>query len=246
MSARARRSHDDFAHDEFWPGERISPVRRGRAGRALRRGIAVLVVFGGGWALLSDPGWREWTFAKVTDLSSFVGTQAAALLESRPPVTTASAPPRAEPAPRLIALDEPPATAPPTVVATAPAVSTPYEAPAAAPPDAEPASAAHQKRAEAVGLHPGLSRAVLERLSDADYRNAEIAVRRAVAETPDTGVFVWPRQRESDLALFKVRFVQGAAADCRRYVVTITKDRWLTTALPMERCGPQTRQARRE
>jgi hypothetical protein len=31
--------------------------------------------------------------------------------------------------------------------------------------------------------------------------------------------------------------VQGAAPACRRYVVTITKDGWLTTALPMEKCG---------
>ena len=29
-------------------------------------------------------------------------------------------------------------------------------------------------------------------------------------------------------------FVQGAGHDCRRYVVTVTKDRWSTTALPME------------
>jgi hypothetical protein len=49
-------------------------------------------------------------------------------------------------------------------------------------------------------------------------------------------VYVWPRQRKPEHALFRVRFVQGAAPGCRRYVVTITKDGWLTTALPMEKC----------
>ena len=53
------------------------------------------------------------------------------------------------------------------------------------------------------------------------------------------------RQRKAEEALFKVRFVPGAPAGCRRYVVTVTKDGWLTTALPMEKCGPQPRQARR-
>jgi len=92
-------------------------------------------------------------------------------------------------------------------------------------------------RAAAVGLHPDLSRVVLARLSPADYRNAGVAIKTAVAETPDGAVFVWPRQRKPELALFQVRFVAGAAPGCRRYVVTITKDGWLTTAMPMERCG---------
>jgi len=49
-------------------------------------------------------------------------------------------------------------------------------------------------------------------------------------------VFVWPRQRKPELALFEVRFVPGAAPHCRRYVVTVTKDGWSTTAPPMEKC----------
>ena len=56
-------------------------------------------------------------------------------------------------------------------------------------------------------------------------------------ESPDDAVFVWPKQRKPELALFQVHFVPGAAPDCRRYVVTVTKDAWSTTALPMERCG---------
>ena len=128
----------------------------------------------------------------------------------------------------------------------APAVRGPGEAaasPAALPPDtADP----YQARAAAVGRHPDLSRVLLARLSPADYRNAGIAIQTAVAETPDSGVFAWPRQRKPELAFFQVRFVAGAAPGCRRYVVTITKDGWLTTAPPMERCGPQPGQARRE
>lgn len=96
-----------------------------------------------------------------------------------------------------------------------------------------------QQRALAVGLHPGLSRVLLERMSPADYRNAGIAIQKALKQ-PNDAVVVWPRQRKPELALFRVRFVPGAAPDCRRYVVTITKDGWTTTALPMEKCGSRT------
>jgi hypothetical protein len=58
-----------------------------------------------------------------------------------------------------------------------------------------------------------------------------------VAKTPDNDVFVWPKQRKPELALFRVHFVPGAAPTCRRYVVTVTKDGWSTTAPPMEKCG---------
>jgi hypothetical protein len=104
------------------------------------------------------------------------------------------------------------------------------------PPIVDPADP-YQKRAVAVGLHPKLSRVLLTKLSAADYRNAQTAIETAVAKTPDTGTFVWPRQRTPELALFEVHFVPGAAPHCRRYVVIVTKDRWSTTALPMEKCG---------
>jgi hypothetical protein len=86
---------------------------------------------------------------------------------------------------------------------------------------------------------------LLARLTAADYRNAATAIETAVARTPDHGVFVWPRQRTPDQALFQVRFVPGAAPGCRRYVVSVTKDGWLTTALPMEKCGTEPRRQSR-
>jgi hypothetical protein len=95
----------------------------------------------------------------------------------------------------------------------------------------------YQSRAEAVGLHPGLSHAVLARFSPTDFRNARTAIDTAVAKTPDSGTFIWPRSRQPGRALFKVHFVAGAPPDCRRYVVTVTMDGWTTTALPMEKCG---------
>src|SRR5436853_484812 len=140
-----------------------------------------------------------------------------------------------------------PPAAPPTVPALPPAATASDEPPAEPlpPPTVDPADP-DQMRAVAVGLHPDLSRVLLTRLSPTDYRNARIAIQTAVAETPDSAVFVWPRQRTPELALFQVRFVPGAASSCRRYVVTITKDGWLTTAPPMEKCGPQPVPSRRQ
>ena len=103
------------------------------------------------------------------------------------------------------------------------------------PADPDPADPL-QMRAADVGLHPGLSRVLLARLTATDYRNAGAAIKTALAKTADDAVHVWPRQRKPELALFKVHFVPGAAPGCRRYGVTITKDGWSTTALPMENC----------
>lgn len=100
-----------------------------------------------------------------------------------------------------------------------------------------PSSDPYRKKAEAVGLHPDLSRAVLARLTPADYRNAAYAIEKAIKTVPDDAEFTWPRARKTGAAVFNVHFVQGGGRDCRRYVVTVTKDRWTSTALPMEKCG---------
>ncbi|KAB2917075.1 MAG: hypothetical protein F9K29_10485 [Hyphomicrobiaceae bacterium] len=260
-------AEDRYGHDEFWPGERIGPPPSGNRGRAVLRVVVVLLIaLGGGWALLGDPAaWPSWQSIEAI-VSSWTSRSAPEPVERATlAVATTPRPARLEPV-QPPAVASPPSSvpspasstgptpdiperpvAPLTTASLPPAATAPSEAtaPPGQPPVADYADP-HQKRAAAVGLHPDLSRVLLARLSPTDYRNAEIAIRTAVAETPDTAVYVWPRQRKPELALFQVRFVQGAAPGCRRYVVTITKDGWLTTALPMEKCGPQLTRSRRE
>jgi hypothetical protein len=246
-----------FEDDELWPGERVAPPPS-RSRGVLRRLILILIVAGGGWAIASNqaalPDWWSVETA-VASLKSHIEARLAEAAKS------ASAPARIErqaqaPAPELPPIVELPVSSrdpiPPGAIALeAPALTTgslPSAAAAAQPlppPTPDPANP-YQMRASAVGLHPDLSRVVLERLSATDYNNAGIAIETALKETPDSGVYVWPRQRKPELALFTVRFVAGAATGCRRYVVTVTKDGWLTTAPPMERCGgPKPHQAKR-
>jgi hypothetical protein len=119
----------------------------------------------------------------------------------------------------------------------APAVEASVEPAEPLPPPSVDKDNPYQVRALSVGLHPGLSQALLVRLTAEDYRNAGIAIRTALAETADSDAYIWPRQAAAGLAQFHVRFPVGAAPGCRRYVVTVSKDRWATTALPMEKCG---------
>ena len=245
---------DDEESDQgpFYAGERICAPSPNMRGPRMLPACMILAVALGGWWLVRHPDrWKHWLSANVTT--------AAALMDYRAPAPTAPSsspeqpPPAVGPAPHAdgpppvaserVAPDAPvppAAAAPPeplitASIETAPADKAPSVAPLA-PPKAD-LSDPYRRRASAVGLHPDLSRALLTRLSPADFRNAGVAIDTAVAKTPETDTFVWPRQRRPELALFQVRFVPGAAPDCRRYVVTITKDRWSTTALPMERCG---------
>ena len=174
------------------------------------------------------------------------------LEQAPPPSMTAALP--AETAPKAEGAADAPAHV--DVIATAEPAATDEAATktgeAEAPPERLPPpvvdlSDPYQRKATAVGLHPELSRALLEKLSAADYKNAGLAIRTALAQTPDSDVYVWPRERKGGQAIFQVKFVPGAPADCRRYVVAIVKDGWQTTALPMERCGmppPRERSAR--
>jgi hypothetical protein len=265
MRASARRSRhpvsyddDPYAPGELSAGERVGPplVRRGR--KALLRGLLLVILLGSGWALIGEPAtWPEWLLGKVAAISAAMERDPGQPQQAASARVTAAKPTPAEPSSKPAAIEAPPAIpqppssgkpaatqdpAPPATAALPPAAAgadEPVPAPLE-PPSVDPADI-YQVRALAVGLHPGLSRVLLARLSPDDYRNAGIAIQKAVVETPDSGVFVWPRQRKPELALFHVRFVPGAAPDCRRYVVTVTKDGWLTTALPMEKCGPQPR-----
>jgi hypothetical protein len=257
-------AEERYARPELWPGERIAPPPSGSSGKVILRGVLViLLALGGGWALRGDWAiWSHWQSIEAA-VSSWMSRSVPEPVEpAASVVATGSLPARIEPSAQPSPLDAPPSIgqspassksqtapgpgvtarseAPPLTTAALPPAATAYESPA--PPTADRADPYHM-RAAAAGLHPDLSRVLLERLSPTDYRNAGIAIQTAMAETPDGGVLVWPRQRKPELALFTVRFVPGAAPGCRRYVVTVTKDGWLTTALPMEKCGPQTKGA---
>ncbi len=238
---------DDALESPFYPGERICPPPANTRGNPLLRVCILLLIVAGGWWLLRHP--ESWQGSLSTKLAT-----ASALIdggETGPLEPATAAPVHADAAEAASQVDTaslqspsdsaagddatPPPTQPLTMVATAPAdegfSSSPLPPPASDPADP------YQTRAVAAGLPPDLSRALLSRLSPTDYRNARIAIETALAKTPDSGTFVWPRQRRPELALFEVRFVRGAATGCRRYVVTVTKDRWSTTAPPMEKCG---------
>lgn len=265
-ASRARQAGAGWAPgelDPFYPGEPIvaPPTRRGAS-----MGSALLVVLGlgaGGWGLVStEAAWRP----LVMPLVETVLAEMARIGEPAPAPAAMATGSLQQQAAHAAPLPEKEVAAAPDIVTGTPVAAQPEPPPQPVeeqtgaerqPADAAPATAEteaageagplppprvdpadpYQKRAFAVGLHPELSRALLSRLSDADYRNAGIAIGKAVAETADTDKLVWPTQRAPRLALFHVHFVPGAAPDCRRYVVTVTKDGWSTTAQPMERCG---------
>jgi hypothetical protein len=278
MIAPARRAHaraeysafdgdEHYGYGEFLPGERIGPPLGRGPGRALLRGLVILIVLGGGWALLdAQSTLPKWLLGEIVEayaswewrIPKWFEQPPAAALATAPssPGPLAKQPTGSAPAPlppvsdaAAALLDVPPrpvvTTVPPAAAAGEAAPVTGEvagEAPGVPlpPPTVDPTDP-YQRRAEAVGLHPQLSRVLLARLSPTDYRNAGIAIETAMSKTPDHGVLVWPRQRTPEQALFQVRFVAGAAPGCRRYVVSVTKDGWLTTAPPMEKCGVQVR-----
>jgi hypothetical protein len=249
---------DDDYFDDHLVGERIGPPRA-RTGRKIALWSLVLLVLGlgGMWSTLGPPenwpvrAWTEWAMARATDVAAVFDRKATTserattperMPELAKPLPVDNLPPTTSLPPQSVATIN--ATTPPETTVTPEPQDKGQVEPL--PPPAVDRNDPYQVRAEAVGLHPGLSRALLSRLSDADYRNAGIAIQKALRETPDDATLVWPQQRKPELALFKVHFVLGAASDCRRYVVTVTKDRWMTTALPMERCGAQVRHAQRK
>ena len=240
---------EGFAFGELDPGERIYQAQSRGGSSMLSSLMIVLVAVGGGWALLRyQPDLVDKLSSRIASVSATMGYRAP------PPIAppAAAVPPPLEtanpaPTPVVHSVDPPPAQPPDAAgeamksenasVITA-TITPPADAPIEPLPPPRPnPSDPYQTRAVAVGLHPDISRALLSRLTKADYRNAGVAIDTAVAKTPDNAVFVWPRQRKPELALFEVRFVAGAAPHCRRYVVTVTKDRWSTTAPPMERCS---------
>jgi hypothetical protein len=235
---------EDFTLGELSSGERICPPRAASS-TMLPALLVILVALGGGFALLRhQPNWQYWLSPAGRSMPGPVEpANLTAPASTQPPTELGAAaqpPAQAEPPASIEIVDAPgdgakSAASPLTTGAIAPTAEEPAAAPLP-PPTIDPADP-YQKRAVAVGLHPDISRALLVRLSATDYRNAGTAIQTAVAKTPDNAVFVWPKQRKPELALFRVHFVPGAAPTCRRYVVTVTKDGWSTTAPPMEKCG---------
>jgi hypothetical protein len=244
--------------DEFHPGERIGQPPASRRARVIRRSLVLAALTGFGiWAYAYDTaGWLPWLAQQTRTMTAQRATEQPKAADAAPeklapidpaaseePVQQQAATERPPPAPAGEAATQPPAPAAPLTTGALPSQPEPEEAPAdTGPPEPLPPptvdkSDPFQVKAAAAGLHPGLSRALLSKLTAADYRNAAQAVDTAFADTADSDTYTWPRQRKPEQALFQVHFVPGAAPDCRRYVVTVTKDGWITTALPMERCG---------
>ena len=271
MTAPARRStarigydgfeaDDRFAYGELLPGERNGPPIGRRGSRATLRGFFLLIVFGGGWALLDDRVGVA-GLAVGSDRGSVCGagspgacTGRTSLLDGGHPrsiagtASSVSLPmqrPSAAPAqPPASAARPDDAARPPRRHRNGccpPSAAVPYAAVErrTAPPTADPADP-YQMRAAAVGLHPDLSRVLLARLSPDRLPQCRASPsrppwpRRPTMASSSGRVSASPNSRFSRSAS-----CAGAAPGCRRYVVTVTKDGWLTTAPPMEKCGPK-------
>ncbi len=259
MHFRASRSTDAFPDYEledvlmradepeaFYAGEPISapPRKRGNPVRKFYLFLFVAVGAGAGLVYYGAP-LQQWVSSVEQIVSTAINARApSAPLEPVPPKDVAMAensgplpqptPPAAnsQPLPEVVISEAPGAkTGSPATEEKSDAAATEASSAPAAPADP------YRKRAEAAGLHPDLSHVLLARLTAADYKNAAFAIDKALKTVPDDGVFEWPRSRKNGSAVFNIHFVAGAGHDCRRYVVTVTKDRWTTTALPMERCG---------
>lgn len=255
-------SGGDFAED-FVLGERIGTPGERRRGSSMRDAIGVVgMLLAAAWVIGSLP--TAWTSQIWNGLASaYQSTQQSATAAPAPPPvvpapiesarevvaapgadagTAVPAPAEAGPAANAAQMDAAQADAG-ADKASAPvddrleAANARLPAPVADPDDPL------QKRALAAGLHPGISRAVLARLSSADFRAAHTAIETALAGKAALGeAIVVPKDAKGGRAQFEVRFVEAAAAECRRYVVTIIKDRWSTTAPAMETCGSRSSQ----
>ena len=256
-------SDDGFewsAAAELESGDRIcAPLEEPRGSTFWPAALVIAIALTAGWIIAQFPAAtqaiKDTASALVTanasqpaPITTPLAPQGAAPLPPPPPAETtevaaapgaaageAAAPAESVSAAATSADAAPEATGDPTAAASdATAPVEPLPKPVADPKDP------NQKRALAVGLHPDVSKALLARMTAADYSNARNAVEKALLQTGDDGVLLWPTTgAKSGLALFEVKFVAGAAPGCRRYVVVITKDRWSTTAPPMEKCGDE-------
>ncbi|MFN0218785.1 MAG: hypothetical protein ACKVP4_08245 [Hyphomicrobium sp.] len=232
----------EYELGELSSGERVcAPSMRRRGNPVLRAYVTFAAVVGGSWAVLGhEMTLQEWLSSATAAITASMERKDVAARGENPVAQLAAldqktAIPEPLPSSEIIAAPGSDAGVAAPKMTTAESSDEPAVQPLP-PPVIDPADP-YQKRALEVGLHPELSRVLLAKLTADDYRNAGIAIKTAIAKTADHSKFSYPQQRTPDLAVFEIKFVRGVAHDCRRYVVTVTKDRWSTTALPMEKCG---------
>jgi surface antigen len=260
-TADGRVADESLYSAELYAGERVGPPLPSRTLTALKRLIAISVVTVLAWGCWQTrEAWKPWISSALEQISPNIPPPAPASAPTPEEPTAAAS---ATVQPLAVRQDIPDvagsATNPPGSPSAYPAGSastseevlppassasnTTPELTSAVPPPLPPPVVdpqnKKQQRAAAIGLHPGVSHVLLSSMSDVDYRNAAQAIRTALAETADADKYVWPLKRSSRLAVFQVHFVQGAGPDCRRYIVTVIKNGWTTTAPPMEKCGIQ-------
>jgi surface antigen len=237
----------DFGAEDFYAGEPVSPPHLKGPNVVPYTYLFLLLALAVGWGFASDSATRQQWTSTFEQLASAANNVAHSSFSPDPMASKElassekpAAPPPAAPPPATSPLPLPVVTvteAPGSKPESSSEVTAKDAADALSPSSPSGQADPYRKRAEAAGLHPDLSRVLLARLSATDYRNAAFAIEKAVKTVPDDGEFTWPRSRKTGAAVFNVHFVQGTGHDCRRYVVTVTKDRWSTTALPMEKCG---------
>lgn len=228
------------------PDDRVGAPLPSRFKSRLRKVLLGVILAMIAWAVASNPERAQGWLASAKSLFDAVLSDARDIAERanrertalHPNVSNASAAPAAPLAPIQEATptrDEKTSAGGGDALSTG-SVGTDYaETP-------EPAAEAQDKSpkrvaAVAAGLSPDLPNVLLTRLSEADLKNAEYAIKTALAKTPDGSSFSWPPKPSREQALFDVRFVAGASQTCRRYTVTVTKDRWSSTSAAMEKCG---------
>lgn len=238
------------------PDERVGAPLPNRFKARLRRTLAGLLLIAGAWAVVAHVGLdtviasARSVVAEIVSNAQDIATRANQG-EQPAPVAASSTLGLADPGtadpqteqsgvvdrlPELTpAQDEEQASAADEAPSTE-SLGTAYEE------KAEPAEEAKdnspkRKSAVAAGLDPDLPNILLTRLNKADLQNAAYAIKTALAKTPDDASFSWPPSPSREQALFEVRFVQGAAHGCRRFIVTVTKSRWSSTSAALERCG---------
>lgn len=261
MSPRVHAIHSDFEpsreprFDVLMAGERFGvPSRKARGNTFAPAALVIALALGGVWGALRYPGLWQTAFTAVSSLMERKAAQPPTIAAPQPaPLAEAVTPPLAPGEMRDIV--QAPGADTGTAVPPAETATDALPNTASGPRDAAPASDAatpepltppkadprdpNQKRALAAGLHPDVSPALLARLSNVDYRNAATAITTALSAAAPDEVYTWPKDAGLKRAQFDVRFVQGAGPECRRYVVTVTLERWSTTAPAMEKCGAE-------